>query len=103
MRGSTFLGRYATSTDSSSGDFPEPPPAMVAFHWTNRAGGDAMRAPFVIVIGVDQGLQFFCGWSRLPVRVEMETDPPLRLASKLRRPHCEYMPESKTSLSIVPS
>src|SRR5215472_13522997 len=88
--------------DSSSGDFPDAPP-RVAFHCMNRDAGETMRAPLAAVMGGDHGLQFFCGWSRLPLRVLTATDPPLGLASKLRRPQSEYMPESKTSLSMVPS
>src|SRR5690349_6966222 len=81
-RGSRFLGRYATSTESSCGDFA-PSPASVAFHCTNRAAGDATRPPLPLVIAADHGLQFFCGWSRLPLRVVTETRPPLSAASKL--------------------
>src|SRR5579872_787686 len=103
MRGSTFLPRYATSTDSNSGECPEPSDVKVAFHCTNRAAGEPDGAPLADAIGVDHGLQFFCGWSMLPLRVAIATCPPLSRHSKLTRPHSEYIEESKTSLSMVPS
>ena len=99
MRGSRFLGRYATSTESSSGD----PPVSVAFHCTKRAAGEATRPPFAPAGTAAHALQFFCGRSRLPLRVAIATCPPFRLISKLSRPHSEYRPESNTSLSIEPS
>ena len=61
MRGSTFFGRYARSTDSSSGECPELSAVSVAFHCTNRAAGEPTRPPFVSVMGGENGLQFFCG------------------------------------------
>src|ERR1035441_3754955 len=99
MRGSRFLGRYATSTESSSGD----PPSSVAFHCTKRAAPEPTRPPLAPAGTAIHALQLFCGRSRLPLRAASATCPPFRLASKLSRPHSEYVPESKTSLSMDPS
>jgi hypothetical protein len=75
----------------------------VAFHCTKRAAGDVTRPPFGEVMAADQGLQFFCGWSRLPLRVAMAIWPPFKCASKLSLPQSVYIAESKTSLSMEPS
>ena len=71
--GGTFLGRYAASTDSNSGE-RSAPAFRVAFHCKKRAGGDVIRAPSGDVIALDQGLQFRIGLSRFPLRGKISSD-----------------------------
>src|SRR6266852_5397730 len=103
MEGATFLGRYATSTDDTSGDLPSDAAVSFKRYWRKRADGDAMRPEVLLRGTLAQGLQFFCGRSRLPLRVANSTLPPASEPWKWRRPHWANEPTSSGSLSTVPS
>ena len=75
----------------------------VAFHCTKRAAGEAIGPPFGESIGADHALQFFCGWSRLPLRVSTAICAAVQAASKLRRPHSENMPDRRRRFRSMPS
>ena len=81
MRGATF------AADRRHPPIPVPaivaPAAVrVAFHCTKRAAGAAMRPPSGSAMAADQGLQFFCGWSRLPLRAAMAMLPAVQVAPR---------------------
>src|SRR5579863_4131219 len=100
MRGATLRGRYAASTESSSGERPDLSAgsiSSVAFHCRKRAGGELTGAPSSEVMAPDHALQFCCGRSRLPLRVSSEMRPPAAAPLKLNRPQRENKPASKTS------
>ena len=104
MRGSTFFGRYATSTDSSSGDFPRHPPS--ASPSTARSAPPARSSRPPLAAGDRRR-------PRAPVLLRLVQVSAARLHGDLPAvqvalrssagPTANTSPESNTSLSIVPS